>query len=79
MQLEGQPDPIIVSRAKDLIVRDLVQELREVAQSRQQQKILRDLFNDLQQVNKSVHRVSHNEGGLDLDRLEHRIREVIEE
>jgi len=40
---------------------------------------LRDLFNDLQQVNKSVRRFSRDEGGLDLDRLERRIREVIEE
>ncbi len=79
VQLEGQTDPIIASRAEDSIVRDLVQEPREVTQSRQQQEILRDLFNDLQQVNKSVRRFSRDEGGLDLDRLERRIREVIEE
>ena len=79
VRLEGQTDPIVASRAEDSIVRDLVQEPREVTQSRQQQEILRDLFNDLQQVNKSVRRFSRDEGGLDLDRLERRIREVIEE
>jgi len=79
VHVQGQSDPLIASRAEDSIVRDLVQEPREVTQARQQQEILRDMFNDLQQVNKSVRRFSRDEGGLDLDRLERRIREVIEE
>jgi hypothetical protein len=79
VQLEGEAEPIVASRAEDSIVRDLVQEPREVTQARQQQEILRDLVNDLQRVNKSVRRFSRDEGGLDLDRLEQRIREVIEE
>jgi hypothetical protein len=79
VQLEGQVEPIVASRAEDSIVRDLVQEPREVTQARQQQEILRDLVNDLQRVNKSVRRFSRDEGGLDLDRLEQRIREVIED
>ncbi|KAM3100141.1 hypothetical protein ACKFKF_12570 [Phormidesmis sp. 146-12] len=79
VHVQGQSDPLIASRAEDSIVRDLVQEPREVTQARQQQEILRDVFNDLRQVNKSVRRFSRDEGGLDLDRLERRIREVIEE
>ena len=79
VHVQGQSDPLIASRAEDSIVRDLVQEPREVTQARQQQEILRDVFNDLQQVNKTVRRFSRDEGGLDLDRLERCIREVIEE
>ncbi len=79
IHVQGQSDPVIASRAEDSIVRDLVQEPREVVQSRQQQEILRDLYTDLQQVNGTVRRFSRDEGGLDLDRLERRIREVIEE
>jgi vacuolar-type H+-ATPase subunit I/STV1 len=79
VHVQGQSDPLIASRAEDSIVRDLVQEPREVTQARQQQEILRDVLNDLQQVNKTVRRFSRDEGGLDLDRLERRIREVIEE
>jgi hypothetical protein len=79
VQLDGQVDPIVASRAENSIVRDLVQEPPEVTQSRQQQEILHDLLTDLQQVNKTVRRFSRDEGGLDLDRLERRIREVIEE
>jgi hypothetical protein len=79
IHVQGQTDPIIASRAEDSIVRDLVQEPREVTQARQQQEILRDLLNDLQQVNGTVRRFSRDEGGLDLDRLERRVREVVEE
>jgi polyhydroxyalkanoate synthesis regulator phasin len=60
-------------------VRDIVQEPKEITQSRQQQEILRDLLSDLSQINGTVRRINRDEGGLDLDRLEQRIRQVIEE
>lgn len=77
--LEGQSDPVIASRAEDTIVRDLVQEPREVTQSRQQQEILTDLLQDLEKVNSTVRRISRDEGGLDLEQLERRIRRVLED
>src|SRR5262249_35854884 len=76
--VEGQKDPLVASRAEDSIVRDLVQEPREITQSRQQQEILRDLLIDLDNVNATVRRIARDEG-LDLDTLERRIREVVEE
>lgn len=78
VHLQAQTDPIIASRAEDTIIRDLVQEPREVTQSRQQQEILQDLLADLSNVNSTVRRISRDEGGLDLERLERRIREVLE-
>lgn len=77
--LDGQQEPLIASRAEDSLVRDLVQEPREITQSRQQQEILRDLLLDLGNVNPTVKRIARDEGGLDLDLLERRIREVVEE
>jgi len=77
--MDGQVDPLVASRAEDSIVRDLVQEPREITQSRQQQEILRDLLLDLGNVNPTVKRIARDEGGLDLDQLERRIREVVEE
>jgi len=59
-------------------VRDLVQEPREVTQSRQQE-ILHDLLTDLNNVNGTVRRIARDEGGLDLDLLERRIREVLKD
>lgn len=79
VQVQGKPDPLIASRAEDSIVRDLVQEPREVTQSRQQQEILSDLLADLSNVNATVRRISRDEGGLDLEMLERRIRTVLEE
>lgn len=77
VHLEDQSIPLVASRAEDTIIRDLVQEPREVTQSRQQQEILRDLLTNLGTVNNTVRRISRDEGGLDLDLLERRIREVV--
>ena len=79
VHVEGQVDPLVASRAEDSIVRDLVQEPREVTQSRQQQEILRDMLSDLANVNPTVRRISRDEGNLDMERLERRIREVLED
>ena len=77
--LQGQNEPMVVSRSEDTIVRDLVQEPLEVTRSRQQQEILRDLLQTLDTVNATVRRISRDEGGLDLDRLEDRIAKVLED
>lgn len=77
--LEGQRDPVVAARAEDTIARDLVQEPREVTQSRQQQEILSDLLADLSHVNATVRRIARDQGGLDLDNLERRIRQIVEE
>jgi len=79
VHIQGQTNPIVASRAEDTIVRDLVQEPREVTQSRQQQEILQDLLVDLNNVNVTVRRIARDEGGLDLERLERRIREVLKD
>jgi predicted RNA-binding protein len=79
VHIEGESNPVVASRSEATIVRDLVGEPKEVTQSRQQQEILQDLLTDLTQVNGTVRRISRDEGKLDLDRLEQRIRQVIEE
>jgi hypothetical protein len=79
VHVEGEINPLVASRSEATIVRDLVQEPKEITQSRQQQEILQDLLSDLTQVNGTVRRISRDQGGLDLDRLEQRIRQVLEE
>ncbi len=79
VHVQGQTDPVVASRSEDALVRDLVQEPKEITQSRQQQEILRDLLQDLGSVSATVRRIARDEGGLDLDILERRIREVVEE
>ncbi len=77
VHLQERTDPLIASRSEDSLVRDLVQEPREVSQSRQQQEILRDLVQDLGSVNATLRRIVRDQGALDLDVLERRIREVL--
>ncbi|MCU0532890.1 MAG: hypothetical protein MUD14_03215 [Hydrococcus sp. Prado102] len=77
--IEDQSQPIVASRAEDTVIRDLVQEPQEVVQARQQQEILKDLLSDLAHVNVTVRRITRDEGGLDLERLEQRIRQVLDE
>ncbi len=79
VHVEGRQDPLVASRSEDAIIRDLVQEPREVTQSRQQQEILRDLLQDLTHVNATVRRIARDEGGLDLEQLQRRINEVLED
>lgn len=76
--LEEHDTPIVASRAENTIVRDLVQEPQEIIAARQQQEILQDLLSDLSSVNGTVRRINRDEGGLDLDRLERRIAQVLE-
>jgi hypothetical protein len=77
--IQGQTQPVIASRAEDTLIRDLVQEPQEVTQARQQQEILQDLLLELAHVNSTVRRITRDEGGLDLERLEQRIRQVLPE
>ncbi len=79
VHVQGQTDPVVASRSEESLVRDLVQEPKEITQSRQQQEILRDLLQDLGSVNATVRRIARDEGGLDLDILERRIKEVVED
>lgn len=77
--VEGGVDPLVASRAEDSVVRDLVQEPREVTRVRQQQEILRDLLEALDSVNPTVRDIVRDQSELDLDITERRIREALEE
>src|SRR5437764_13062164 len=48
--VQDQNDPLVASRAEDSVVRDLLQEPREVTWVRQQQEVLRHLLEALDHV-----------------------------
>jgi hypothetical protein len=77
--VEGLDDPIVASRAEDSIVRDLAQEPHEVTRVRQQQEILRDLLEDLSTVNETVRQIVRDRSRLDMDLIERRVRDALEE
>jgi hypothetical protein len=77
--VQDQVDPLVASRAEDSVVRDLVQEPREVTRVRQQQEILRDLLEALDSVNSTVRDIVRDQSELDLEIVERRVREALEE
>jgi hypothetical protein len=77
--VDGQEEPLVASRAEDSLVRDLVLEPKEVTRARQQQEILRDLGDDLTTVNDTVRDIVRDRSNLDLNIVERRIRDALED
>lgn len=77
--VEDQKEPLVASRAEDSLVRDLVREPRDVTRSRQQQEILRDLLDDLTTVNGTVRDIVRDRSNLDLNLIERRVRDALDE
>lgn len=77
--VEGQQEPLVASRAEDSLIRDLVREPREVTRARQQQEILRDLLEDLGTVNNTVRDIIRDRSSLDLNILERRLKDLLDE
>ncbi len=77
--VEGQSEPLVASRAEDTVVRDMVNEPREVTRVRQQQEVLRDLLEDLSTVNDTLRQIVRDQSKLDLKVVERRIQDAIEE
>jgi hypothetical protein len=79
VSVEDHVDPLVASRAEDSVVRDLLQEPREVTRVRQQQEILRDLLESLDSVNATVRDIVRDQSELDITLIERRVREALEE
>jgi hypothetical protein len=77
--LEDQAEPLVASRAEDSVIRDLVREPQEITRARQQQELLRDIGEDLATVNETLRQIVRDRSRLDLDLLERRVRDVLEE
>jgi hypothetical protein len=77
--VEGQEEPLVASRAEDSVVRDLVSESGEVVRARQQQEILRDLLDDLSTVDRLMRDFVRDKSRLDLNVVERRIRDALED
>jgi hypothetical protein len=77
--VEDQQEPLVASRAEDSLIRDLVREPREVTRARQHEEILRDLAEDLSTVNDTVRDIVRDRSSLDLNVVERRIRDALED
>lgn len=77
--VEGRPTPIVASRTETTIVRDMVREPSEVTEARAAIVLLEDLLEDLATVGPLLRRSIKDEVGLDFDRIEKRIRRLLQQ
>ena len=77
--VEELPAPIIASRSEGALLRDMVEMPKEVTKSREQQNLLSDILETISDINPLLRSIIRDQGKWDLDRLEERIRDVLQE
>jgi hypothetical protein len=77
--VEGRPEAIIASRSDGAILRDLIGAPHEATKSQEQQQLLSDILDTLSTINPLLRSIIRDQGHWDLDRLEERIKDVLED
>jgi hypothetical protein len=76
--VEGCSEPVVASRSDGAILRDLIGSPHETMKSQEQQQLLADILDTLATINPMLRSIIHDQGHWDLDRLEERIKDVLE-
>lgn len=77
--IEELGQPVVASRSENAILRDLVEQPREMTRTREYHDLLEDILDTVREINPLLRSIIRDQGRWDLDRLEERIRELIEE
>lgn len=77
--VQGQSEPFVASRTEGTILRDMVSTPAEVARAQEQYQLLVDILETVQEINPMLRTIVRDQGHWDLDRLERRIRETLQE
>lgn len=77
--LEQRPTPIVASRSEGTILRDLVNTPKEVTQAQEQHQLLCDILETLSDINPMLRSIIRDQGQWDIDKLEVRLRAVLQE
>jgi len=77
--IEDFDAPLVASRSENAILRDLTQTPREVTAAREQYELLMDILGTIEEINPLLRSIIRDQGHWDLDRLEERIRETLDE
>ena len=77
--IENLPAPIIASRSEGAILCDLVDMPSEVTKAREQHDLLRDIFETISDINPLLRSIIHDQGQWNLDRLEERLKGVLQD
>lgn len=75
--VEGISQPFIASRSEGAILRDMVSSPDEVTRVLEQQLLLGDILDTISEVDPMLRSIIHDQGNWDLDRLEERIAELL--
>lgn len=77
--VENKDDPIIASRSESSILRDLVDTPKEITKAREQYQLLGDILDSIGDINPMLRSIIRDQGKWDLDILEERIADIMEE
>lgn len=77
--LEQCTSPIIASRSEGTILKDLVNTPKEVTQAQEQQQLLCDILDTISEINPMLRSIIRDQGQWDINKLEARLRDVLQE
>ncbi len=79
VHIEDLDEPIIASRSEGAILRDLIEMPREVTKAREQYQLLNDVLDSIVDINPILRSIIRDQGKWDIDRLEERLKDILEE
>jgi hypothetical protein len=70
--------PIVASRSEGAMLRDLVESPEEIILAKEQRQLLGDILDSIEEINPMLRSIIRDQGAWDIDRLEERIKEVLD-
>lgn len=77
--IEDLDEPIVASRSEGAILRDMIEMPKEITKTREQYQLLSDILDTVSEINPILRSIVRDQGHWDIDRLEERIRELLDE
>jgi len=77
--IDGTREPMVASRSESAILRDIVEMPAEYTKTREYHEMLSDILDTITEINPLLRSIIRDQGKWDLNRLEERIREMLEE
>lgn len=77
--VRNQEEPIVASRGESTILRDMTEMPGEISRAQDQRQLLLDILDSIEEIDPMMRRIIRDQGQWDLNRLEERIRDVVEE
>ncbi|TCS91700.1 hypothetical protein EDD65_101203 [Keratinibaculum paraultunense] len=75
--VEGLDEPIIASRTETSILANMSETPRDVLEATAALELLQDLLDDIEQIGPMLRKSILDEAGLDLDRIQSKIEEIL--